>query len=119
GNNKAKVLAKALGEANNRYLSENKSPTRRLGGIDNRGSHFYVAKFWAEALASQQDDADLRQRFTPIAKELQEKEHQIVEELLAVQGSKGDAGGYYLPNTEQASQAMRPSATLNDIISTL
>ena len=119
GNEKAKVLAKALGEANNRYLSENKSPTRRLGGIDNRGSHFYVAKFWAEALASQQDDADLSQRFTPIAKELQEKENQIVEELLAVQGSKGDAGGYYLPNTEQASQAMRPSATLNDIISTL
>ena len=119
GNEKAKVLAKALGEANNRYLSENKSPTRRLGGIDNRGSHFYVAKFWAEALASQQDDADLSQRFTPIAKELQEKENQIVEELLTVQGSKGDAGGYYLPNTEQASQAMRPSDTLNEIINKL
>ena len=119
GNEKAKVLAKALGEANNRYLSENKSPTRRLGGIDNRGSHFYVAKFWAQALASQQDDAELSQLFTPIAKDLEEKENQIVEELLAVQGSKGDAGGYYLPNTKQASQAMRPSATLNHIISTL
>ena len=119
GNEKAKVLAKALGEANNRYLSENKSPTRRLGGIDNRGSHFYVAKFWAEALASQQDDADLSQLFTPIAKELQEKENQIVEELLAVQGSMGDSGGYYLPNTKQASQAMRPSATLNEIINKL
>jgi isocitrate dehydrogenase len=119
GNEKAKVLAKALGEANNRYLSENKSPTRRLGGIDNRGSHFYVAKFWAEALASQQDDAELSQRFTPIAKDLKEKESQIVEELLAVQGSKGDAGGYYLPNTAQASQAMRPSNTLNEIINKL
>lgn len=119
GNEKAKVLAKALGEANNRYLSENKSPTRRLGGIDNRGSHYYVAKFWAEALASQQDDADLSQLFTPIAKELQEKENQIVEELLAVQGSMGDSGGYYLPNTKQASQAMRPSATLNEIINKL
>ena len=119
GNEQAKVLAKALGEANNRYLSENKSPTRRLGGIDNRGSHFYVAKFWAEALASQQDDAELSQSFTPIAKELEAKEDQIVEELLAVQGSKGDAGGYYLPNTTQASMAMRPSATLNEIINTL
>ncbi|HAB90447.1 MAG TPA: NADP-dependent isocitrate dehydrogenase [Bacteroidetes bacterium] len=119
GNEKAKVLAKALGEANNRYLSENKSPTRRLGGIDNRGSHFYVAKFWAEALASQLDDAELSQLFTPIAKDLEEKENQIVEELLAVQGSIGDSGGYYLPNTEQASQAMRPSSTLNDIINTL
>ena len=116
GNNKAKVMAKALGEANNRYLSENKSPTRRLGGIDNRGSHFYVAKFWAQALASQQDDAELSQLFTPIAKQLEEKEDRIVEELLAVQGSKGDTGGYYLPNTEQASQAMRPSSTLNGII---
>ena len=119
GNEKAKVLAKALGEANNRYLSENKSPTRRLGGIDNRGSHFYVAKFWAEALTSQQDDADLSQLITPIAKELREKENQIIEELLAVQGSKGDAGGYYLPNAAQASQAMRPSATLNEVINKL
>ena len=116
GNNKAQVMAKALGEANNRYLSENKSPTRRLGGIDNRGSHFYVAKFWAQALASQQDDTELSQLFTPIAKQLEEKEDRIVEELLAVQGSKGDTGGYYLPNTEQASQAMRPSSTLNGII---
>ena len=79
----------------------------------------YVAKFWAQALSSQQDDAELSQLFTPIAKDLEEKENQIVEELLAVQGSKGDAGGYYLPNTKQASQAMRPSATLNDIISSL
>ena len=119
GNDKATVLAKALGQANNRYLSENKSPTRRLGGIDNRGSHFYVAKFWAEALASQQDDAELSQLFRPIAKELEAKEDQIIKELLAVQGSKGDAGGYYLPNTAQASQAMRPSDTLNEIINKL
>ena len=70
-------------------------------------------------MASQQDDADLSRLFTPIAKELQEKENQIIEELLAVQGSKGDAGGYYLPNTAQASQAMRPSDTLNDIIKKL
>ncbi len=118
-NPKAKVLGATLDKATEKLLSENKSPTRRLGGIDNRGSHFYIALYWAEALAAQDEDAALRDQFTPIAKELLENEAQIVNELLNVQGSPVDTGGYYQPDDAKASASMRPSSTLNKIIQTL
>ena len=113
---KAIILGKTLDTATGKFLSENKSPTRRLGGIDNRGSHFYLAAYWAEALANQDDDADLKAEFTPIAKAFAENEEAIVAELIAVQGSPVDIGGYYLPNDTKTSEAMRPSATLNGLV---
>ena len=115
-NAKAKVLGATLDDATGKFLLENKSPTRRLGGIDNRGSHFYLALYWAEALAAQDDDADLKAEFTPIAQTMLEHETRIVEELIEVQGQAVEIGGYYQPNDEMASQAMRASATLNGII---
>ena len=115
-NAKAKVLGATLDGATGKFLLENKSPTRRLGGIDNRGSHFYLALYWAEALAAQDDDADLKAEFTPIAQTMLEHETRIVEELIEVQGQAVEIGGYYQPNDEMASQAMRASATLNGII---
>lgn len=115
-NPKAKILGAALDNATEKLLSENKSPTRRLGGIDNRGSHFYIALYWAEALASQSEDASLKDLFGPIAKNLSDNEDQIVKELLDVQGSAVDVGGYYLPDDAKASAAMRPSSTLNKIL---
>jgi len=116
GNPKAKILGAALDKATEKLLNENKSPTRRLGGIDNRGSHFYIALYWAEALAAQGDDAELKAHFAPIAKQLAANEQKIVDELNGVQGSPVDLGGYYQPDAEKASAAMRPSATLNGII---
>ncbi|MBK1827207.1 NADP-dependent isocitrate dehydrogenase [Haloferula rosea] len=113
---KAKVLATTLDEATGKFLLENKSPTRRVGGIDNRGSHFYLTLYWAQALAAQDDDADLKAEFTPIAEALGANEEKIVAELIAVQGKPADVGGYYQPNEELAFKAMRPSATLNEII---
>jgi len=113
---KAKVLADTLDEATGKFLLENKSPTRRVGGIDNRGSHFYLTLYWAQALAAQSDDADLKAEFTPIAEALAASEAKIIEELIAVQGQPADVGGYYQPSEELASKAMRPSATLNGII---
>ena len=101
-----------------KYLLENKSPSRKVNELDNRGSHFYLALYWAQALA-ESEDADLRAYFAPVAKALSENETKIVEELLAVQGEPMDVGGYYLPNDDLASKAMRPSTTLNAIIDAL
>ena len=115
-NAKAKVLGATLDDATGKFLLENKAPTRRLGGIDNRGSHFYLALYWAEALAAQDNDADLKAEFTPIAEAMLEHETRIVEELIEVQGQAVEISGYYQPNDEMASQAMRVSATLNGII---
>ncbi|WP_151526101.1 NADP-dependent isocitrate dehydrogenase [Serinicoccus kebangsaanensis] len=119
GNEQARVLGDALDVATGRVLTEGRSPARKLGEIDNRGSHFYLALYWAQALAEQTDDAGLADRFAPVAAELGEKEQQISEELLAVQGSPVDLGGYYQPADELASAAMRPSQTLNSVIDAL
>ena len=112
----AAVLGKTLDLATEKLLIEDKSPTRRLGGIDNRGSHYYLALYWAQALAAQEEDASLKEHFAPIAEKLAGDEETILKELLSVQGSQVDAGGYYLPDDAKASLAMRPSATFNDII---
>ena len=116
GNPKAKILGKTLDDATSKFLIEDKSPTRRLGGIDNRGSHFYLAFYWAEALANQDEDADLKAEFGPIYHALLEHENRIVEELLEVQGKPVDIGGYYEPDDAKAFAALRASATLNSII---
>nr|WP_024460476.1 NADP-dependent isocitrate dehydrogenase [Marinimicrobium sp. LS-A18] len=113
GNAKAKVLADALDKANADFLENNKSPSRKTGELDNRGSHFYLALYWAEALAAQSDDAELKQRFTELAKTLRAEEDKIVAELNGVQGKPVDIGGYYRPVTRKVSDVMRPSATLN------
>ena len=115
-NRKAAVLAAALDRAIGRFLDENKSPARKVGQIDNRGSHYYLALFWAEELAAQGDDADLASRFAGIAGELRANEEKINSELLGVQGNPVDMGGYYHPDTALTEAAMRPSATLNAII---
>ena len=116
GNAKAQVLADTLDEAIARFLDENKSPARKVGQIDNRGSHYYLARFWAEALAKQTADAELAQHFGPVAQQLVEKESQIDSELIGAQGKPVDMGGYYHPDQAKVSAAMRPSATLNAII---
>ncbi|MCT4664662.1 MAG: NADP-dependent isocitrate dehydrogenase [Flavobacteriales bacterium] len=116
---KANVLANALGEANSKFLLEDKSPTRRLGGIDNRGSHFYLAMYWAEALANQEQDAELKAKFAPIVAKMEEKEATIVKEMIDAQGSKNAIGGYYNPNDTLAEKAMRPSSSLNTILETI
>lgn len=116
GNKKAKVIAAALDKANEQYLEQNKSPSRKVGEPDNRVSHFYVAMYWAQALAAQDDDAELKAQFTPVAAALTENEDKIVKEMVAVQGSPVDIGGYYNPDFDKASAAMRPSATFNKIL---
>ncbi|MBL9208893.1 MAG: NADP-dependent isocitrate dehydrogenase [Opitutaceae bacterium] len=113
---KAKILADTLDAANGKFLEQDRSPGRKLGTIDNRGSHFYLALYWAQALAAQTGDADLRRVFTPIAEKLTAAEKQIVAELLAVQGKPADVGGYYHPDDTKAGAALRPSATLNKIL---
>ena len=118
-NPKALILSETLDLATEKFLDTDKSPTRKIGGIDNRGSHFYLALYWAEALAEQNKDADLKAIYTPIAKELIENEIKINEELIAAQGKKQDLNGYYKPNSELASKAMRPSTTLNTILEKL
>lgn len=115
-NHQAKVLADALDAAIGRFLDENKSPSRRVGELDNRGSHFYLALYWAEALQAQSADAQLAQHFAPLAKALAESAEQIVSELNQVQGQSVALGGYYRLNTELAAAVMRPSATLNNIL---
>ena len=115
-NPKAQVLADTLDTAIARFLEENKSPARKVGQIDNRGSHFYLALYWAQALAAQSADADLAQRFAPVAEALAGNEDTINSELLGVQGNPVDMGGYYRPDQAKTSAAMRPSATLNGII---
>ena len=119
GNARAKVFAKTLDQANGMFLDNNKSPGRKAGELDNRGSHFYLAMYWAQALAAQIDDKKLAAEFAPLAKLLAEKEATIVAELLAASGKPVDMGGYYHPDVERVSQAMRPSATFNAALATL
>lgn len=115
-NPKAQVLANTLDKATGRFLENNKSPSRKVGEIDNRGSHFYLAMYWAQELAAQTDDAELKARFNGLAEAMTKNEAQIMEELNGAQGQAMDIGGYYKPNFDLASQAMRPSATLNALI---
>ncbi|ALA57129.1 NADP-dependent isocitrate dehydrogenase [Nitrospira moscoviensis] len=120
GNNQvAKILADTLDQANAKFLESNKSPARKVGEIDNRGSHFYLALYWAQALAQQTQDPKLAERFKKIAKDLADNEAQINSELLAAQGKPQDIGGYYHPDDAKASKAMRPSVTLNRIIDSI
>ncbi|WP_261817160.1 NADP-dependent isocitrate dehydrogenase [Vibrio gallicus] len=116
GNTKAKVLATTLDAATGRFLDENKSPSRRVGELDNRGSHYYLASYWAEALSLQNKDSELAAHFESIAKQLQANESAIVAELNEAQGVAGELGGYYLLDTEKTEKLMRPSKTLNAII---
>jgi isocitrate dehydrogenase len=117
GNNQvAKILADTLDQANGKFLESNKSPARKVGEIDNRGSHFYLALYWAEALAAQTADKKIAEKFAKIAKDLGDNVAKIDQELLAAQGKPQDVGGYYHPDDAKASKAMRPSATLNRII---
>lgn len=116
GNERATLLAKALDEANGQFLDSNKSPSRKVGELDNRGSHFYLAMYWAEALAAQDQDEEMKTLFTRLAETLKANEATIVDELNSVQGQSMDIQGYFHPNGELASQAMRPSKTLNDAL---
>jgi isocitrate dehydrogenase len=115
-NRKAMVLAKTLDEATGKLLDHNKSPSPKCGQLDNRGSHFYLAMYWAQALAAQNEDAELKTHFAPLAKGLAEKEKQIVDELNAVQGKPADIGGYYAADPAKAGAVMRPSPTFNAAI---
>lgn len=115
-NEKAQLLADTLDQANTKFLDNNKNPARKVGQIDNRGSHFYLAMYWAEALAAQTVDKDLAARFAKVARQLQENEAKINEELIGAQGKPQDIGGYYNPDPAKTEKAMRPSATLNAII---
>ncbi len=119
GNAKAKILAKTLDEATGKLLDNNKSPSTRTGELDNRGSHFYLSMYWAQALAAQNDDAELKAKFAPLAKSLTENEAKIVEELNSVQGNAMDIGGYYKPDAAKTSAVMRPSATFNAALAAL
>lgn len=118
-NKRAKILGDTLDKATETFLNEDRSPGRKLGTIDNRGSHFYLALYWAEELAKQTDDADLAAAFASLASRLRENEQTIVDELLAVQGKPADIGGYFRPDAEKASAVMRPSATFNEAIASL
>ncbi|WP_066949321.1 NADP-dependent isocitrate dehydrogenase [Streptomyces lushanensis] len=119
GNARAQILADTLDRATATFLNEDKSPSRRLGGIDNRGSHFYLALYWAQELAKQTEDTELAEAFSALAKTLTEQERTIVDELIAVQGSPVDIGGYYRPDPAKAEAVMRPSATFNQALATL
>ncbi|MGZ5405752.1 MAG: NADP-dependent isocitrate dehydrogenase, partial [Nocardioides sp.] len=118
-NARAQVLADTLDRATGTLLDQDKSPTRKIGGIDNRGSHFYLALYWAQELAKQTDDAALATSFGEFAQRLASAEEAIVAELNGVQGEPADIGGYYRPDPEKAAQVMRPSATLNDALASL
>ena len=118
-NARAQILADTLDRATGTFLEQDKSPSRRLGGIDNRGSHFYLALYWAQELAAQTEDAELAEAFAALAKTLTEQEQAIVAELIAVQGSPVEIGGYYQPDPAKASTVMRPSTTLNEALATL
>ncbi|MDT0393174.1 MULTISPECIES: NADP-dependent isocitrate dehydrogenase [Streptomyces] len=119
GNTRAKVLADALDRATATFLNEDRSPTRRVGGIDNRGSHFYLSLYWAQELAAQSDDADLAKAFAQLAEVLATNEATIVDELNAVQGKPAEIGGYYQPDPARAAEVMRPSATWNEALASL
>jgi len=115
-NAKAKVLAETLDKANSKYLLNNKAPSRKVNELDNRGSHFYVAMYWAQELAAQTDNEELKIKFAPLAATLTENEQKIVQELNAAQGAEEDVGGYYRMDNALASKVMRPSATFNSAI---
>ncbi|MFY3551274.1 NADP-dependent isocitrate dehydrogenase [Achromobacter insolitus] len=119
GNARAQVLAKTLDQATAKFLDENKSPERKVGGLDNRGSHYYLAMYWAQAVAAQTDDAELAALFAAPARALAEGEDKILAELKAAQGKPVDIGGYYQPDEARASQAMRPSPTLNQALASI
>lgn len=119
GNARAQVLADTLDRATGRFLDADRSPGRKLGTIDNRGSHIYLAIYWADELAQQTADAELASKFAVIAAQLAESEEKIVQELIAVQGSPVDLGGYFRPNVDKAAAAMRPSPTFNRILALL
>jgi isocitrate dehydrogenase len=116
---KAQVLADTLDAAIGKFLAQNRSPGRRLGTTDNRGSHFYLALYWARELAGQNKDVELKQIFTPVAEALEKNEQTIAAELIAVQGRPVEIGGYYKPDDAKASAALRPSPTFNEILSTI
>ena len=113
------MLGDALDRATETFLNENKSPARRVGEIDNRGSHYYLAVFWAEELAKQTDDAEIAADFGALAQKLRAEEGTITRELLEVQGSPAEIGGYYRPDPELAARVMRPSATFNEALASL
>ena len=115
---KLQALTEALDKANEGYLDNNKAPSRKAGEPDNKASHFYVAQYWADALANGKN-AELAEKFAPVAQALKDNEATIIEELLSVEGKAQDIGGYYNPNEELAEKAMRPSGTLNGIIDTI
>ena len=119
GNERARAVAHALNEANSRYLGENKSPSRKVNELDNRGSHFYLAMYWAQAMADLADDAELVAKFSAAAQAMAGQEDTIVAELNAAQGVVVDIGGYFNPDDDLAAAAMRPSATLNAIIESI
>jgi len=116
GNAKAKVLAETLDAAIGKYLENGKLPSRKSGEIDNRGSSFYLALYWAEALAAQEKDKEMKARFSKIYKELKANEDKIANDLIAVQGKSVDLGGYYLPDDNKATEVMRPSSIFNKIV---
>ena len=118
-NARAKLLAKTLDEATGKLLDEDKSPSRRTGELDNRGSQFYIALYWAQALAAQTEDAELASKFASLAKQLADNESKIIEELRTVQGKAVDIGGYYMPDVAKMDAVMRPSATFNAAIDAL
>jgi isocitrate dehydrogenase len=118
-NPQSRVLAAALDRATATFLDENRSPARKVGSIDNRGSHFYLALYWAEELAGQTDDSELAAAFGPLATALRDNEQKIADELIAVQGSPADIGGYYRPDDAKASAVMRPSSTFNETLASL
>ncbi|MGH3348665.1 MAG: NADP-dependent isocitrate dehydrogenase, partial [Nocardioides sp.] len=119
GNAHAQVLADTLDRATGTFLDQDRSPTRSLGGIDNRGSHFYLALYWAEELAQQTDDPELAAAFSPLAETLSKQEETIVGELNGVQGEPADIGGYFRPDPEKAAAVMRPSETFNEALASL
>ena len=118
-NTKAKILADCLNQGIGQFLDENKSPSRKVNELDNRGSHFYLALYWAEALAKQEDDSELQTIFSPLAQSLRSQEDAIVEELNQAQGASVDLDGYYFPDEEKASQAMRPSPLFNEALASI
>jgi isocitrate dehydrogenase len=115
-NARALLLADSLDKATGKYLDTNKSPSRKVGEIDNRGSHFYLAMYWAEALAEQNEDSEMKAEFAKLAENLKANEAEIIEELNSAQGSPVDIGGYYKPDTTLANKAMRPSELFNSIL---
>jgi isocitrate dehydrogenase len=119
GNTSARILADTLDRATGELLDTGRSPSRKCGELDNRGSHFYLTLYWAQALAAQADDRDLADRFAPLAERLAAEEQTIVAELNAVQGRPVDLGGYYVPDPARATAAMRPSATFNSALAAL